>query len=107
MGKPLDDRQVEYCWLTKALFLFNLPTQDAQGGLAGYNHSAVLFYQLQDANRGVLTESQEKIQVKFTEKPITAADMVNIANDEEVSKKISDSVAAFKLKKSGYETLAA
>ena len=103
MGNPLDDRQVEYCWLTKALFLFNLPTQDSQGGLAGYNHSAVLFYQLQDANRAVLTEAQEKIQVKLTEKPITAADMVNISKDEEINKKIIDAVAAFKLKKSGYK----
>jgi len=103
MGKPLDDRQVEYCWLTKILLQFNIPIQDAEGGVAGYNHLAVMFYQLQDANRAPLSQEQEKVSIKMTDNPITVTEMIDIAKDAENNKKLNKVVSAFKSKRSGYK----
>jgi len=103
MGKPLDDREVVYCWLTKILLQFNIPIQDADGGLAGYNHSAVMFYQLQDVNRAPLADKQEKVSIKLTDNPITVAEMIDIAKDAENNQKLKAAIAAYKLKRSGYK----
>ena len=104
MGVALDTRQIEYCWLTKIVLTFNIPVQDEQGSLAGYNHSAVMLYQLQDANRTPLANDQDKISsIKLTKNPITAAEMVNIVKDQENNKKLNDAIAAYKLKRSGYK----
>jgi len=103
MGKPLDNRNVEYFFDTKWLIQWNIPVKDNGPLPVAYNHNAILIFDAQSSGRQVYKQEQSRINLGFSSGPLTIDGRLSFISDSTIQNKIRDNIITQKLDKTGHQ----
>jgi len=97
MSKPLNPTPVEYCWLTKELWQFNVRQDEGP-----FIHTVVLFFNLHNEEKTVLGEHQVKVKIAESDNMLTINQIATLRQSIQSKTKIMDKIVEKKEELSGY-----